>query len=115
MKVAAASRISREFGVRQARRLHPETTSVGVDPGESLRRETFMADQEWGLCKDCKWWQIEPEASVENLTLGLCIEEKLQPFRLRVSGVSGCNRYRPGEPARAKGSGEAPPLARPTR
>ena len=47
-----------------------------------------MAPSEWGLCKDCKWWQIEPEGAVENLTLGLCIEEKLQPFRLRVSGNS---------------------------
>jgi hypothetical protein len=74
-----------------------------------------MADQEWGLCKDCKWWQIEPEAAVENPTLGLCIDEELQAFRLRVSGVSGCNRFMSGEPARAKGSGEAPPRARPTR
>ena len=53
-----------------------------------------MNDQ-WGLCKDCKWWQIEPGASAENLTLGLCIDEDLQRFRLRVSGNSGCNRYMP--------------------
>ena len=32
-----------------------------------------MADREWGLCKDCKWWQIEPKAAVKNLTMGLCI------------------------------------------
>ena len=49
-----------------------------------------MAEREWGLCKDCKWWQIEPGAAIENLTMGLCIEEKLQPYRLRVSGNSGC-------------------------
>jgi hypothetical protein len=74
-----------------------------------------MAKNEWGLCKDCKWWQIKPNAAVENLTLGLCIDEDLQPYRLRVSGNSGCNRFMPGAPARAKGSGEAPPTAEPTR
>jgi len=74
-----------------------------------------MADEDWGESKDCKWWQIEPDAPVENLTMGLCIEEKLQPFRLRVSGNSGCNRFLPGEVARAEGSGSAPPTARPTR
>jgi outer membrane protein W len=75
----------------------------------------IMADDTWGLCKDCKWWQIEPDAAVNNLTLGLCVEEKLQPYSLRVSGISGCNRFKPGEPARAKGSGTAPPSAKPTR
>jgi hypothetical protein len=74
-----------------------------------------MAESQWGLCKDCKWWQIEPDATLGNLTMGLCIEEKLQPYNLRVSGISGCNRYKPGEPARAKGSSEAPPHAEPTR
>ena len=74
-----------------------------------------MPDQDWGLCKDCKWWQIELDATAENLTLGLCIDEKLQSFRLRVSGNSGCNRFMPGEPAKAKGSGEAPPRAKPSR
>jgi hypothetical protein len=52
---------------------------------------------------------------VENLTLGLCIDEDLQPFLLRVSGKSGCNRFIPGKPARAAGSSEAPPRAKPTR
>jgi hypothetical protein len=74
-----------------------------------------MADSEWGMCKDCKWWQIEPAGSTENTSMGLCIEEKLQPFRLRVSGNSGCNRFMPGKPARAKGSSAAPPEAAPTR
>ena len=72
-------------------------------------------DNDWGLCKDCKWWQIEPKATVEDLTLGLCIDEKIQQFRLRVSGISGCNRFMPGKPARAEGSGSAPPTAQPTR
>ena len=74
-----------------------------------------MAEREWGLCKDCKWWQIEPKASIENLTMGLCIEEQLQRFRLRVSGNSGCNRFMEGEPARAKGSSGQPPTAKPRR
>jgi hypothetical protein len=74
-----------------------------------------MADSEWGLCKDCKWWQIEPKAAVQNLTMGLCIDEKLQRFLLRVSGNSGCNRFMPGKPARAAGSSEAPPTAEPVR
>ncbi len=74
-----------------------------------------MADTEWGECKDCKWFQIEPDAQAADHTLGLCIEEDLQPFRLRVSGNSGCNRFVPGEVAHAKGSSSAPPVAAPTR
>jgi hypothetical protein len=61
-------------------------------------KEADMSDQ-WGLCKDCKWWQIEPGA----------------PYLLRVSGDSGCNRFMEGEPARAKGSSGQPPAAKPTR
>lgn len=74
-----------------------------------------MAAKDWGECKDCKWWQIEPDASVGNLTMGLCIDEELQPFLLRVSGNSGCNRFMPGKVARAPGSAAAPPTAAPTR
>ena len=74
-----------------------------------------MAEQEWGLCRDCKWWQIEPEAPIVDATLGLCIDEDLQSFVLRVSGNSGCNRFMPGDPARAAGSSAAPPTAKPTR
>lgn len=70
---------------------------------------------EWGLCKDCKWWQIEPDSRAENLTLGLCIDEDLVEYRLRVSGNSGCNRFMPGKPAKAKGSSLAPPTAEPVR
>lgn len=71
--------------------------------------------RQWGLCKNCKWWQIEPTASIADSTAGLCIDEKLQPFELSVSGKSGCNRYMKGEPARAKGSGGHPPTAKPVR
>ena len=74
-----------------------------------------MAESTWGLCKDCKWWQIEPRATVSNMTMGLCIDEDLQPYRLRVSGNSGCTQFMKGKPARAKGSGPAPPTAMPTR
>lgn len=73
-----------------------------------------MSDS-WGRCQECKWWQIEPEASVRPATMGLCIDEDLQRFTLRVSGDSGCNRFMLGEPARAKGSSECPPSAEPKR
>jgi hypothetical protein len=49
------------------------------------------------------------------LTLGLCIDEKLQTFLLRVSGNSGCNRFMEGKPAHAKGSSGQPPSAEPQR
>jgi hypothetical protein len=74
-----------------------------------------MTTSNWGMCKDCEWWQTEPEASISNTTMGLCSEEDLQPFQLRVSGNSGCNQYSPGEPARAVGSSAAPPVAEPQR
>lgn len=70
---------------------------------------------EWGLCMNCKWWQIEPDAAVENRTVGLCIDEELQPYLLRVSGDSGCTRFMAGTPARAEGSSAGPPTARPQR
>lgn len=74
-----------------------------------------MADQNWGLCKDCKWWQLEPGTSATNTAAGQCIEEKLQPFQLRVTGNSGCNQFMPGKPAHAKGSSGKPPTAKPSR
>lgn len=74
-----------------------------------------MKDDDWGLCKDCKWFQVEPDANVGDRTMGLCIDEDLQEFRLRVSGNSGCNRFMSGKVAHAAGSSEAPPTAAPTR
>jgi hypothetical protein len=74
-----------------------------------------MAASNWGLCKECQWWQIAPEASIANATMGWGIDERLRPFRLRVSGNSGGTRYTPGQPARAEGSGAAPPTAEPPR
>ena len=63
-----------------------------------------MTDSEWGLCKDCKWFQVEPGAKVADSTMGLCIEESLQYLRLRVSGNSGLHEFMAGEVAYAKGS-----------
>jgi hypothetical protein len=45
----------------------------------------------------------------------LCIEEKLQPYKLRVTGNGGCNKYVEGKPAHGKGSSEKPPTAKPMR
>lgn len=70
---------------------------------------------EWGKCKDCKWFQIEPDADTSNNTMGLCIDEDLLRFRMRISGNSGCNRFMPGKAAHAKGSSSAPPVATSTR
>ena len=71
----------------------------------------------WGFCKTCEWWQIEPTDKVANDTKGLCIDEEMMSFRLRVAGDRGCNRYMrmKSEPARAVGSGAAPPTAKAVR
>lgn len=65
----------------------------------------------WGLCKDCKWWQIEPDAKVDDRTMGMCIEEELFPFRVSIPGDGGCNRFIAGDVAREAGSGVQPPTA----
>lgn len=72
-------------------------------------------NKHWGLCKACKWWQIEPDDAIKDATTGECIDEELQPYKLLVSGSSGCNRFVKGEPARAKGSSGHPPTAKPVR
>lgn len=74
-----------------------------------------MPEKEWGECKDCKWFQIEPKTEPKNNTMGLCIEETIQSIRLRVSGNSGCNLFMPGKVAHAEGSSSAPPIAKATR
>jgi len=66
---------------------------------------------DWGLCKDCKWWQIEPGAKVADQTVGMCIEEELFPFRVSITGNGGCNRFTDGTPAEEKGSSAQPPTA----
>lgn len=72
-------------------------------------------DAQWGLCIECAWWQVEPYEPLEQCTHGMCIEQTLQPYSLRVSGNSGCDLFIQGEPARAEGSGTCPPEAEPTR
>ena len=69
----------------------------------------------WGLCKACKWWQIEPESKGGDHALGLCIDEDLFQFRIRINGAGGCHHFMEGEPARAEGSSSAPPTADATR
>lgn len=80
-----------------------------------MNERGYAMNEDWGLCKDCKWWQIEPDAAVADETMGLCIDEDLQPFKLLVSGNSGCNHFMAGEPARAEGSSQQPPTAQPVR
>ena len=79
------------------------------------REAVAMATSDWGLCQECPWWQIDPEANRANTTMGLGIDAAPQPFRLRVSGNRGCNHYAPGPPAPAAGSSAAPPTAQPQR
>ena len=52
-----------------------------------------MATESWGECMSCEWWQIEPDATIADDTVGMCIEEQLQPFQLLVTGDSGCNQF----------------------
>jgi hypothetical protein len=63
----------------------------------------------------CEWWQIEPRATIAENTVGMCIEEQLQPFQLLVTGNSGCNQFEEGKPSRQEGSSERPPVAEPQR
>ena len=64
----------------------------------------------WGQCKSCKMWQVEPDAQLSEDTYGLCAAHKLQSYQLRISGGGGCNIYKEGRPNRVKGSSQlAPP------
>ena len=74
-----------------------------------------MAVSDWGMCNMCQWWQLDREASMADTTMGIGIEDAPQPFRLRVSGNSGCQCYIPGEPTHAAGSSTASPTAEPQR
>ena len=74
-----------------------------------------MGASDWGLCNDGHWWPMAPEASPANTTLGVRVEEALQPFGLHLSGNRGCPHGTPGEPAHAAGSSTAPPTVEPQR
>lgn len=65
----------------------------------------------WGLCVDCRWWQIEPHSVATHQTAGVCTDPSLTLFQLRVTGNSGCNRFRPGAVQRVSGSSLKPPPA----
>ena len=66
-------------------------------------------DKNWGQCKSCKMWQIEPDAEIAEDTMGVCVAEKLTKYQLRVSGGSGCNIYKSGEVQRVEGSSALEP------
>jgi hypothetical protein len=68
-----------------------------------------------GMCRACQWWPIDLEAHMADTTMGVGIEAAFQPFRLRVSGHSGCNGYTGGEPTHAAGSSASPPTVEPQR
>jgi hypothetical protein len=59
--------------------------------------------------------EIEPEATIENQTMGSCIEEGLQSSQLLVSEENGHNRFYEGMTAHAKGSSSRLPTAKLTR
>lgn len=61
-----------------------------------------MQKKEWGECKNCKWWQIEPKAAIEDQTMEFCIDEDLLSFQFLVSGNSGCNRFMNATPHMTK-------------
>lgn len=44
---------------------------------------------DWGLCTECKWWQVEPNATIAEETVGCCIDEDLQSYRLSITGMVG--------------------------
>lgn len=71
--------------------------------------------ENWGLCMECQWWQVEPEAKITPATLGFCIDEDLQSYRLSIPGLGGCSRFAQGAPARGRGSSRQPPTAEPAR
>ena len=72
-------------------------------------------DSTWGMCMNCQWWQIEPKAAIAEETVGFCIDENLQPYRLSITGSGGCTRFMKGTPAHGEGSSRQPPTAKPMR
>jgi hypothetical protein len=55
-----------------------------------------MAD-DWGLCMDCKWWQIEPEVKIEPRTLDSALTRTCSRISCACPGDSGCNHFMAGE------------------
>ncbi len=66
---------------------------------------------DWSICMECKWWEVEPNASTDEETIGFFIDEHLQSYRLSITDIIGCNRFVQGAPARGSGSRRQPPDA----
>jgi hypothetical protein len=66
--------------------------------------------ENWGLCKACKWWQIEEEQTAADRTTGYCGEETLAPYQLSVTGHCGCSLFVEGKVGREAGASRQPPL-----
>lgn len=51
-----------------------------------------MADQDWGNCKNCRYFSShkqQPDAQ----EMANCMQPELRDFDLKVSGMSGCNAF----------------------
>ena len=68
-----------------------------------------MANQNWGECKSCQHFAIEPNATPAPNTMGLCIVHDHESQHLRVSGGCGCDLFANGEVAHAQGASAVPP------
>ena len=68
-----------------------------------------MANSNWGECKACRHFEVEPGVAPEPNTMGLCIVHEHEVHKLRVSGACGCSQFNEGDAAHAEGASEAPP------
>jgi hypothetical protein len=51
-----------------------------------------MADQDWGNCKNCRYFgSHDPKPGEQELAS--CMQPELSDFDLKVSGLSGCNAF----------------------
>lgn len=70
-----------------------------------------MANANWGECKGCRHFEVEPGVAAEANTMGLCIVHEHEIHQLRVSGACGCSQFAQGEAAHAEGASAVPPHA----
>ena len=68
-----------------------------------------MANTNWGECKGCRHFEVEPGAMASAQTMGLCIVHEHELHQLRVSGACGCTQFTQGEVAHAEGASDVPP------
>jgi hypothetical protein len=76
---------------------------------QKIGRGGCIMNDNWGLCRACRWWQIEPDAAINEKTIGRCVEEHLVELQLSVMGHCGCSHFVEGRPLRVEGSSEQPP------